>query len=178
MNSNGNNDDMLRAALQRRAERMAPAKGWEERVLAESAKPRRRFRPIWLAIPGAVAAVAAVVIALLMPSAPEIPITRSEMLIAEVDAPPPVRTREELTVTEPAPQESKTPRRTRARKQQTAEVTIVTDELEIEESMTVEQELEALFAMAESDIEMVNAFSSSFDDMDPIIISTNIIDLQ
>lgn len=66
MNSNVNND-ILRQALQRRAERMAPAKGWEDRVLAEMATPRRRFRLKWLSIPAA-AAVIAFVVTLYMPS--------------------------------------------------------------------------------------------------------------
>lgn len=79
----------MRQALQRRAERMAPAEGWEDRVLAEMATPRRRFRLQWLSIPAA-AAVIAIVVTLYMPSErstaiePAIP---SQITIAQAPAP-------------------------------------------------------------------------------------------
>ena len=85
---------MLRQALQRRAERMAPAKGWEERVLGEMAAPQRRFRLKWLSTAAAAAAVIAIAFTLDMPTdmpteptAAGAPTVAPSLTIAEAPAP-------------------------------------------------------------------------------------------
>lgn len=58
----------LREALRLMVEESAPTAGWEERVMAEAPKPRRRLRLV--AGIGAAAAVAAVVVLAVMTGAP------------------------------------------------------------------------------------------------------------
>lgn len=188
MNSNENND-MLRAALQRRAERMAPAKGWEQRVIAETTGRQRRRWLKWPAISGAAAAVAAIVIALLTPNTSEPPTPEQQPVIAMTEPPRPIVKAQNKGAapqkeTAEAP-EAPAPRRRAAAPKELPEepapstqIDVIINELEIEESMTVEQELAALFAMAETETEIFSAFATSFDDIDPIIFSTYIIELQ
>lgn len=184
MNSNENND-MLQAALQRRAERMAPAKGWEQRVIAETTGRQRRRWLKWPAISGAAAAVAAIVIALLTPNASEPPTPEQQPVIAMTEPPRPIVVAQKETAEAPEAPEAPAPRRRAAAPKELPEepapstqIDVIINELEIEESMTVEQELAALFAMAETETEIFSAFATSFDDIDPIIFSTYIIELQ
>ena len=149
MNSNGNND-MLRQALQRRAERMAPAKGWEERVLGEMAAPQRRFRLKWLSTAAAAAAAIAIAFTLDMPTdMPSDMPSEPTAAIAPTGAP-------SLTIAEaPAPIKIET-----AVKPKAAPVIITVEsedmedaallakydalEIEVEDELSVSQEIEEL----------------------------------
>lgn len=134
---------MLRAALQRRTERMMPTKGWEERVLAETTvQPRRRFRIKWLAIPAA-AAVAAVALTWPDVPAPVEPSSPVKLLIAEAPQPlefnpptnpPQIKTQHSHPTPPPTIQE-------------TYAVSFAEFEIpriEVDEELTVMQEIEAL----------------------------------
>ncbi len=100
MNSNANND-ILRRALQRRAERMAPAPGWEKRVLAETPAPRRRQWLKWLTIPAAAAAVIAIAIGMPEPAQQIEPMQATQEIIAEAPA--------AVAEPEPAPEPARAP---------------------------------------------------------------------
>lgn len=159
---------MLRAALQRRADKMNPPSGWEERTLDKLKKPI--MRRLWIAV-----AAAACMLALLMPKESKqtevspLPEPGVRLLIAErpqIKAEkPPVRvnTRAQRPVHRQA-------------KKVTQKVTenheIVFDAVVIEDVITVEQELESIFAMVDNEMELFDAYASSFDELNPILIST------
>lgn len=144
-------DDQLRAALKRRTERMAPAKGWEERILAKTATPRRRFKLKWLMIPGVAAAVAAVLVALFIPSAPSAPESerpRKQPLAATPHQPAPEKKIAVVTVEKSTPPPApEVQRHVKVEKETPTSPDIYAFEpesIEIDEEMSILQEIDAL----------------------------------
>lgn len=176
------NDDMLRAALQRRIERLTPASGWEERVFAGTA-PKKRSRPVLLWWTALSAAAAAVIFAVFTPEVPRnsmvAPMTEKAQLVQGTVCDTPtnaVAETKEETILVAATMAPHYPAKkvTNTEVVHPVEPIVIVPELEIEESMTVEQEIMALLAMADADDEMANSFSDYFNDMNPIIITNEI----